>query len=168
MRLLAERLYQSDGQDVRIDSIKPALISWPQWINTQLVECDKWVVVCDAEYKQRVDVPGAQFSGGGVTLEYFSMLDSLYNQQGRNSKIVPVYFAGAVRVTVVPQALLRYSCFELAIPVDAEDVTRGEWGGYERFYSQGLYDQPNASLGEPPSRGPRVPRHPQPLVRWNH
>jgi hypothetical protein len=74
-QLLAERLNQLDGHDVRIDMAKPARLAWSWWINAQFAECDKWVDICDVEYKRRVDEPGRTYPGGGVSLEYFRMLD---------------------------------------------------------------------------------------------
>jgi hypothetical protein len=129
VQLLAERLHQADGQDVRLDMIKPADISWPHWINTQFIECDKWVVVCDAEYKRRVDERDAAFPGGGVSLEYFRMLNHFYDKKGANNKIVPMYFSDSERLSVIPQALQPYTCYRVGIPTNIEETTRAEWEG---------------------------------------
>jgi hypothetical protein len=145
--------------------IKPASISWPQWINTQFIECDKWVVVCDAEYKRRVDEPDAAFPGGGVSIEYFRMLNHLYDGKGANNKIVPVYFSDSERLEVVPQALQQYECYGVRIPTEIEEITSSEWEGYTSFYRQGLYDQPKVDLGVKATQ-PNAPLAVAPLSRW--
>jgi hypothetical protein len=165
VQLLGERLTQADGQDVRIDLIKPTNISWAQWINTQFAECNKWVVFCDAEYKRRVDDPNASFLGGEVSIEYLQMLNELYENRGVNNKIVPIYCLKSKRVDVVPRALRQYTCYGVDIPTEEEEITSSEWDGYTRFYREGPYDLPKGNLGRRPIP-PNVPTPSRPFSLW--
>jgi hypothetical protein len=146
VRRLAERLHEADGQDVRLDMIKPPSKSWPEWIDIQLIEYDKWVVVCDAEFKRRVDEPNASFLGGGVSMEYFWILNHLYDRQGVNDKIVPVYFLESEPLDVLPRALRRYTFYGVYILTDAEEIRSLRWKGYTKFYEKGLHDLPKVRI----------------------
>lgn len=127
VRALSDRL-RIDGIDCRIDQYEVAPPKgWRRWMEDQIKWADFVLMVCSETYHRRVQGREKTGQGLGATYEATLLLDQLYESGMRNSRTIPLLFAGA-ETTQIPLPLRTYTCYYL----DANDEA------YEEQY-QALY-----------------------------
>jgi len=97
---LSERL-RVEGLDVQLDQYEKAPPQgWPNWMLDQISDA-RWVLlVCTERYHQRVRGGEKSGSGLGATWEGAIITQTLYENQAKNDKFVPVIFAPEDRIFI--------------------------------------------------------------------
>jgi hypothetical protein len=89
---LAQQL-RKDGVDARLDRfVPPPPEGWSQWMEGQLKEADRIIVVCTPTYSGRASRDAAAGVGLGVSWEWHLIRKEVYETRGEASRIVPVFF----------------------------------------------------------------------------
>lgn len=89
---LANKLRQ-EGVDTEIDQYEECPAEgWPLWMQTQITNATYVLVVCTETYLKRVEKRESKGNGLGVTWEASLMYQLLYEQQGSNTKFIPIIF----------------------------------------------------------------------------
>jgi hypothetical protein len=155
---LAERL-RKDGLDCHIDQyeVSPKR-GWPQWMHQQIEEATFVLVVCSELYNQLISgkEKPKRGRGRGAIWEGGIIIQKLYEQEGKNSKFIPVVFTQQDTENI-PDILSPYTYY---------DVSSVE--GYDRLYRR-LRQKPEkiscnlGTLKKEPFRHTSVPSN-TPLV----
>lgn len=118
---LANRLNR-EGVDCEIDLYNEAPPQgWPQWI-LDTMAARVVLVVCTAEYAERLESRASEGVGRGVAFEGRLLRQRVYDDQGRNEGIVPIIFDEADR-KYVPLFLRDVAYYDISTN-----------GGYEALY----------------------------------
>ncbi len=89
---LANRL-RAEGVDAEIDQYEECpKEGWPLWMQSQITNATYVLVVCTETYLKRVEKREVEGNGLGVTWEAALMYQLLYEQQGYNTKFIPIIF----------------------------------------------------------------------------
>jgi hypothetical protein len=97
---LAQRL-RKDGVDARLDRfVPPPPEGWSHWMEGQLKEADRIIVVCAPTYSARASRDAAAGVGLGVSWEWHLVRKEVYETRGEASRIVPVFFDGVGKASV--------------------------------------------------------------------
>ena len=90
---LAQRL-RTDGIDARLDRfVPPPAEGWSHWMEGELREADRVVVVCSPGYLQSARRSAKQDEGLGVSWEWHSIRREFYESRGAGERITPVLFS---------------------------------------------------------------------------
>lgn len=126
---LAVRL-RHDGIDCNVDQYEESPSEgWHRWMLNQLDWADFVLVVCTEQYNRRFRGREQPGKGKGVTWEGGAIIQELYEQQGSNSKFIPVTFSSEDE-NFIPGTLRSTSRYR----VDTEE-------GYKLLYRR-LTNQP--------------------------
>jgi hypothetical protein len=89
---LAQRL-RSDGIDARLDRfVPPPAEGWSHWMESELKEADRVVIVCSPGYLQSARRTATKGEGLGVSWEWHSIRREFYESRGAGERITPVLF----------------------------------------------------------------------------
>lgn len=89
---LAQQL-RKDGVDARLDRfVAPPPEGWSHWMEGELKEADRIIVVCTPTYSARASRDAAAGVGLGVSWEWNLIRKEVYETRGGASRIVPVFF----------------------------------------------------------------------------
>jgi len=93
VRMLSDRLV-THGIDCHIDQYEFSPDKgWPQWMIDQIDEADYVLVICTETYARRVTGNEVRGKGKGASWEGAVITRHIYNEQGRNSKFIPICFS---------------------------------------------------------------------------
>jgi SEFIR domain len=155
---LSNRL-RGEGVDCRIDQYEVSPPEgWPTWCTNQVEEAEFVLVVCTATYERRFRGKEQPGKGLGVTWEGFVITQELYDAQGKNSKFIPVIFAGgdSEHVPIILRGVTRY---DLSNGDDYDSL-------YRRLTHQPVVEMPE--LGEVREKLPRVVQEALPELLRKH
>jgi nucleoside phosphorylase len=102
-----------DGIDCNIDLYENAPPEgWLQWMLNQVESADFVLIVCSEQYYRRFRVNEAYGKGKGATWEGGVIVDQLYQDQGQNSKFIPVVLTSE-DIQFIPSPLRSITCYQL-------------------------------------------------------
>jgi GNAT superfamily N-acetyltransferase len=126
---------RADGVDCQIDQYEESPPEgWPIWCLNQVEESEFVLVVCTHTYERRFlgkEEPGR---GKGVTFEGYVITQSLYEEQGKNTKFVPLIFF-TYDSSHIPIILKGSSAYDLSEPEGYDQL-------YRRLTNQPLVTKP--------------------------
>jgi nucleoside phosphorylase len=126
---LADRL-RDDGIDANIDQYEnPPAKGWQRWMLDEVEAAEHVLIICTEVYNRRFRGREEVGKSKGVTWEGGVIIQELYEDQGVNSKFIPVTF-DTQDIEVVPNPLRSTTVYRL----DTAD-------GYEQLYRR-LTNQP--------------------------
>jgi tetratricopeptide (TPR) repeat protein len=150
---LSDRL-RREGIDCQIDQYEQSpSIGWPRWCVNQVKESPFVLVICTETYERRFDGKEEPGIGRGVDFEGYVITQSIYDEQCKNIKFVPIVFSSD-DFAHVPTVLKGPSIYDLSRP-----------DGYEQLYRR-ITGQPfvlKPELGEARRLSPRLANNPAPL-----
>jgi hypothetical protein len=89
---LAARL-RREGVEAQLDQYEPfPAEGWPKWMANQIHSAEYVLVVCTETYKRRVEGHETPGRGLGAAWEGSLITQKVYDDGGRNTKFIPVYF----------------------------------------------------------------------------
>lgn len=154
---LSDRL-RSEGIDAMIDRYEETPPEgWPRWMINQISTADFVLMVCTETYKRRFEGNEEQGKGLGGNWEGAVLTQNLYEDQGKNTRFIPVVFH-VEDTSSIPLVLRSTTHYRL----DIED-------GYERLYRR-LTGQPSVAkpeLGERRVLPPLQKQRSRPVKLWN-
>ncbi len=111
---------RNDGIDAEIDLYYPdPPEGWPRWMENQIVQSDYTIVVCGKSYWDKCYVDQAK----GITWEVNLVYQMLYDQQGTNTKFIPVFWNnGDEEYILLP--LKSYTYYNIGTPEGYEGLWR--------------------------------------------
>jgi hypothetical protein len=118
---MARVLFFSDnlrkkGVDCQLDQYEEAPPEgWPRWCKNQVTQSEFVLAVCTATYERRYDGNEEVGQGKGVVYEGYVITQLIYDNQGQNTKFVPVLFSAA-DFAHVPIDLKGSSIYDLSNP----------------------------------------------------
>jgi len=117
---LCERLRQ-DGVDCCIDlhERSPAE-GWPRWCRNQVQESDFVLVVCTETYTRRYEGKEEPGKGLGGSWEGSVVTQELYEDQGKNTKFIPVVFSPDHKNPLRSNSVLRRTT--ISVPRQATTI----------------------------------------------
>jgi hypothetical protein len=120
---LCERLRQ-DGIDCRIDQheFSPAE-GWPRWCMYQVQEAKFVLVLCSANYKDRLEGRVKSGIGLGTKWEGFVITQELYEAEGMNTKFIPVVLSRE-DVASIPLQLHAATFYDFSTDDGYDDMFR--------------------------------------------
>lgn len=131
VRNLSNKL-NDDGVDCYIDQYETSPPEgWPKWMHNNIKSADYVLVVCSEIYCRRVEGKEEPGKGLGASWEGTIITQSIYEEQGQNTKFIPIIF-GNNEIKNIPDFLK---------PVTYYDMTSED--GYENLYRH-LTQQPRA------------------------
>jgi hypothetical protein len=177
---MARVLFFSDnlrkkGVDCQIDQYEEAPPEgWPRWCKNQVTQSEFVLAVCTATYERRYDGNEEPGQGKGVVYEGYVITQLIYDNQGQNTKFVPVLFS-AGDFAHVPLDLKGSSIYDLSNPelytklyarlTKQKLITKPDLGPVERVQiNQILYADPSLTTRyqrEKPVLPPEIATAPQ-------
>lgn len=113
IRQLSERL-RNDGIDCTIDQYDPAPDEgWPQWMARHVRDSEYVLLVCTETYQKRVEGWEETGRGLGVRWEGMHILNTIYRNECKNTKFIPVVLDPKDKA-FVPNAVFGWTQFDLS------------------------------------------------------
>ena len=109
---LADRL-RHDGIDALIDQYDTAPPDgWPMWMDREIQKADFVAMVCTETYLRRVEGRELPGKGRGVLWEAKLIYNSLYPEDSKVQKFIPVLFAGG-QSSYIPLPIRGSTCYQV-------------------------------------------------------
>jgi hypothetical protein len=84
---------RADGVDAKLDVFVLPAEGWIGWMDTHVHDADYLIVICGVKYHKIVHGKSEPGEGRGVLYEYRQVAQLIYEQGGRNAKVIPVGFS---------------------------------------------------------------------------
>jgi hypothetical protein len=115
---------RTDGVDSHIDRYEQSPPEgWPRWCFRQVQESEFILVVCTNTYMRRFDGKEVQGEGKGVAFEGNIVIQTIYDDQSRNVKFIPITFS-AKELEFIPLILRGSSFYNVSRVREYEDLYR--------------------------------------------
>ena len=113
------------GLDVRLDQYLPQdpLVGWPLWMEKEIAEAEKVLMVCTETYLRRVKKEEVRGVGRGVCWEANLIYAELYESQTKSNKFIPIILEADDRESI-PRPLGTNTFFLIRDGVGFEELLR--------------------------------------------
>jgi hypothetical protein len=123
IKRIADRL-RAEGIDCHLDQYETSPVEgWPRWMRSQIAKADFVLVVCTERYSCRVEGNEEPGIGLGGSWEGSIITQEVYENQGKNSKFIPVLMAASDKDSR-PIFLRPFTYYDLSVASEYEKLYR--------------------------------------------